>query len=101
MSDTIEISCPSCQQKLRVAASFAGKQVRCPKCLTVFAAPAAESGITAQPPPVPAMTPIEPARPVDLDDDDDGGYRRRPRRENDDDDYDDDRPIRRRGYQGG
>lgn len=105
MSDTIEINCPSCQQKLRVSSSFAGKQVRCPKCLTVFAASAGETSITAQPPPMPAQASLPPVNPFDEDDANEERYRRRSRRaqdEDDEDNYDDDRPIRRRkGYQGG
>lgn len=35
----MEISCPGCQQTLRVADTDAGRKARCPKCETVFSIP--------------------------------------------------------------
>ena len=39
MSTTLDIVCPSCGRTLRIAAEHAGKQVRCPACQQVSAAP--------------------------------------------------------------
>lgn len=35
----MEISCPGCQQTLRVADTDAGRKARCPKCETIFSIP--------------------------------------------------------------
>ena len=41
----LEIACPQCQQRCRVADNLLGKKMRCPKCQRVFlAAPAGEAG---------------------------------------------------------
>ncbi len=47
MSSTLDIVCPSCGRTLRIAAEHAGKQVRCPACQQISAAP----GPILQPPP--------------------------------------------------
>ena len=39
----IELTCPTCQQMLRVGDEQAGRQARCPKCSTVFQVPAPAS----------------------------------------------------------
>jgi predicted Zn finger-like uncharacterized protein len=46
------LTCPKCNGQLKVADSILGKKVKCPKCSTVFEAPAAEPvAVTAKPPP--------------------------------------------------
>ena len=41
MSTTLDLVCPSCGRTLRIAAEHAGKQVRCPACQQISAAPGA------------------------------------------------------------
>lgn len=45
-----EISCPTCQKRLRLALEHSGKSVRCPGCRNIFAAnaPAAEGPVTGR-----------------------------------------------------
>ena len=43
----IEFSCPTCGAELRVGSSFAGKQVKCPKCNELVIAP--QAGALVQP----------------------------------------------------
>ena len=62
----IQISCPSCQRKLKLADNLQGKQIRCPACQNVFRvqAPDAEvAELAPQPvPPRPAARPPAPPR---------------------------------------
>ena len=44
----IELPCPSCHQRLRVADQHAGRQARCPNCKTVFPVPDGPQATTAQ-----------------------------------------------------
>lgn len=39
-----QVTCPTCQQRYPWRAEFAGRKVRCPKCHTAFAMPAARPG---------------------------------------------------------
>lgn len=100
-SDTIDVECPHCKQRLRVPGSAAGIRIHCPDCNGVIEVPA-KTGISEEPakpwgtPASPAKTDIseEPAkpwsRPADVDEED-----RPTRRSRDDDDnFADD--IRRR-----
>ena len=51
---TIEFECPSCSSKLRVPASLASQNAKCPKCGSVAAVPAAEPVAPAAPNPTAA-----------------------------------------------
>lgn len=103
MSDDagIEITCPHCQQRLRVPGSTAGMRIHCPDCAGVIEVPA-RTGISEEPPKpwstpaaAPADTDIssEPSkpwsRPADMEDEDRPSRRSR----DDDDDFAD---VRRR-----
>jgi hypothetical protein len=106
---------------MNVPDAATGKRVKCPKCQTVIAVPAAEPDVVEvgddEPTPPPrksvaaAKPPTRPA-PARRDDDDDDEDRPRPakaavrksrpaRDEDDEDDYDDDEPRPRRGKKGG
>ena len=39
----MEASCPACRVKLKLKPEHAGKNIRCPKCETVFQVPFSES----------------------------------------------------------
>jgi len=75
-----EVSCPSCQARLRIADEFAGRKVKCPKCGGIIEAPPSEQdvAVTAEPLPSPPPRrdfdePDEPRRGAGLprrDDDD-------------------------------
>lgn len=51
-TDAIRFDCPHCGKSLRVAAKFAGKRVRCPKCNSLSAIPtvSARFDVELQPP---------------------------------------------------
>ncbi len=56
MESKIVVNCESCQRKLRVSASHAGKKIRCPACQAVSAVPVSAAGASAaasrnEPPP--------------------------------------------------
>ena len=53
----IAMECPSCQKRLRIPLSAAGKKVRCPGCGSAIAVPAPVSAPPAAPPPAAASTP--------------------------------------------
>src|SRR5262245_55513917 len=80
------VTCTKCQIKLSVDERLAGGQVRCPKCQTVFTAPASEavpaSAVTARPLPLPSP----PANPPHAAEPDDVPLPRRRRDEEDADD---------------
>src|SRR5262245_50913786 len=61
----IRCQCPACQARFKVAAKYAGKKARCPKCQQIVAVPAGESAESAaapqQPAPTAAALPEEPA----------------------------------------
>lgn len=57
----IEVYCDSCQKKLRVPDTAAGKRIKCPKCQGVISVPAA----TSAPAPTPTVaTPSKPASAI-------------------------------------
>src|SRR5262245_3539759 len=87
MSDheTLDVECPHCQQRLRIPAINAGKQIYCPDCNGVIQVPA-KTGITEE-------TPKPQSKPPDYDDPYDKPSRRRAS-DYDDDPYD--RPARDR-----
>jgi predicted Zn finger-like uncharacterized protein len=64
----VRVECPSCQKRLRVPASAAGKKVRCPDCGTAVPVPAA--GSDAPPVVVVHPVPLPPADPNAFDFDD-------------------------------
>jgi hypothetical protein len=53
LSDTLDIVCPSCGRTLRIAADHAGKQVRCPACQQISAAPGAVGQLSSAASPTP------------------------------------------------
>ncbi len=97
----IELTCPSCQRRLRVPDELLGKTVRCPSCQSTFAATANEPA----PPPPPPSGPWPgqeqaPASPFNVREEIDRGEPPPPRaarreRERDEDEYDDRGPRRR------
>lgn len=85
------VECPSCDTRLSVPPTAAGKRVRCPNCQQPVAVPAADDfEVVEDDPPVKAARPSK-RRPVD--DEDDRPQAKKGRR--DDDDVDD-RPVRRK-----
>lgn len=97
----ISLTCPQCSSKLRVGDDMAGRNIKCPKCSTVFPASAEErsAAITAKPPSSATAQGIKPAPDAaedleeieeleDADEESEGTprvRRRRIRREDDDD----------------
>lgn len=73
MSDTLEVTCPSCGKGLKVPAALAGKKVKCKGCDTAFAVPAPKpaKGHAAAKPASPPPPPAAPAKKNPFDDDDD------------------------------
>lgn len=57
----IDVYCESCQKKLRVPDTVAGKRIKCPKCQSVLSVPAASA---AAAPTTPTVTPSAPAAAV-------------------------------------
>ena len=51
MESKIVVKCESCQRKLRVSASHAGRKIRCPACQAVFAVPVSTAGASVPEPP--------------------------------------------------
>ena len=69
----IAISCTSCEKKLRLQDTFAGKRIKCPGCGTILSVP---GGIAAKPPAPPKAAPQEdederPRRRAEVDEDED------------------------------
>lgn len=93
MSDTFDFDCPHCQQRLRVAADAAGKQIRCPDCSNLVTVPG-PTGITEEAPRTYNPPPLFESEPSESRD-------RDRRRDYDDDDRDALPPVRRRGSGGG
>ena len=60
MSDRITVSCGECNGKLAVPLSAAGKMIRCPRCSSAVAVPAAQSA-------PPGAAPVRKARRVSAD----------------------------------
>src|SRR5262249_25990787 len=54
MADTIDVSCPSCDKKLKVPAHVAGKKIKCKGCGAVIAVPAEKPVAAASKPSPPA-----------------------------------------------
>jgi ribosomal protein S27E len=56
MSDAIRFACPECGEKLKIAATHAGRAVKCPKCGGSLTVPEEEPVLLVSPTPVPAST---------------------------------------------
>jgi ssDNA-binding Zn-finger/Zn-ribbon topoisomerase 1 len=54
MADTISVTCPECDKKLKFAAHLEGTKVRCKECDTVIRLPSASKGKPEKPKPAPA-----------------------------------------------
>jgi predicted Zn finger-like uncharacterized protein len=64
MDNTIDVSCPKCETKLRVRDVLAGKKVKCKKCEAVLTVPGAAKPLPAKAAPAKA-TPAAPPPPPD------------------------------------
>jgi hypothetical protein len=71
---SIPVTCPNCQTSLKAPDQAAGRMVKCPKCATAFAVPAAEMPATVVPAIRPSQASLAPAvhpaaPPPEMDDD--------------------------------